>query len=143
MKNPRLGLAALGVLLLLVAGMAAYRLSAGGAAAPAAEPRKVKDLGTWKGGALAMIEDRRSASGVRFYVRWESGDRSLQLGGPHRDIPLVKDMPTGDLILVVGEPGRYNLQVWKAPEGPFDVKFVSTRRDIEDELGKLNPGKGK
>jgi hypothetical protein len=142
MKTPRVWFVVLAVVLLLVAGVAVWRLSAGGPAS-AAGSRKIKDLGAWRGGELSLMEDLRTARANRFYVRWESGPRSCQLGGPHQEIQLVKDMPTGDLVLVVGEPGRYNLQVWKAPEGPFDTKGVSTRRDVEDELGRLNPGKGK
>jgi hypothetical protein len=142
MKTPRVWFAVLAAILLLVVGAAAWRLSTGGSAS-AAGTRRIKDLGTWKGGALAMMEVRRSEKDILFFVRWESGERSVRLGGPWREIPLVKDVPTGDLVLVVGEPGRYNLQIWKAPEGPFTAKYVGTQRDIEDELGKLHPGAGR
>jgi len=105
-------------------------------------PRRVKDLGTWKGGTLTLMASERSGD-AQLTVVWESGGRKVTLSGPWREIPLVKDVPTGDLVLVVGEPGRYNLQVWKAPEGPFSAKYVGTHRDIERELGRLYPGPGK
>ena len=142
MKTPRIRFAVLAAVLLLVAGGAAWRLFTGGSAS-ATGTRRIKDLGSWKGGALAMMEVRRSEKDILFFVRWESGDRSVPLGGPWQEIPMVKDVPTGDLVLVVGRPGQYNLQIWKAPEGPFTAKHVGTQRDIEDELGKLHPGAGR
>jgi hypothetical protein len=105
----------------------------------ASGPRRVKDLGTWKGGTLTMVALERGRGDAQLAVVWESGNRKVTLSGPWREIPLVKDVPTGDLVLVVGEPGRYNLQVWKAPEGPFSAKHVGTQRDIEAELGRLYP----
>mgnify|MGYP000409824250 CR=1 FL=1 len=140
MTGGRTGLAE--AALLLAAGLAVLLPSCGGAAVGAGA-RKIKDLGSWKGGSLAMMEIRRTAAEPLLFVRWESGDRSLRLGGPWREIPMVKDVPTGDLVIVCGEPGRYNLQVWKAPEGPFDARHIGTRREIEEALGKLYPVKGR
>ncbi len=136
MDSQRLRFVVLATVVAALAVAVVVIVSTGG---PSDAPRKVKDLGAWKGGARSMVADGADS----FHVAWSSGDRRLRLGGPWREIPLVVDVPTGDLVIVCGEPGRYNLQIWKAPEGPFDAKHVGSRRDVENALARLHPGKAR
>ncbi len=137
-KRLRYVIVATAAVLLAAAGTVVYVVTR----EPADGPRQLKALGTWKEGELAVMADGPDA-GPLLSVVWTSGDRRVQLGGRHRDIPLVVDVPTGDLVIVCGEPGRYNMQIWKGPDGPFTAKHVGTRRDVEEALGKLHPVKSR
>jgi hypothetical protein len=134
MGCPRLRILA-GVSLLVLAGL-------GGCAKkdPPGTPRKVKDLGPWQGGTLSMMVVERSPRDVQFFVSWSSGGPAFTMGGPWRNIELVRDTAAGELVLVVGERGRLHLQVWKGPRGPYSMKSIGLKEDLEAELGRLSLG---
>jgi hypothetical protein len=115
-------------------------LAAGcGAKVPPGTPRKVKDLGPWQGGSLSMMVIERSPRDVQFFVSWSAGQGpAASLAGPWREIVLVRDTTAGELVLVAGERGRYNFQVWKGPRGPYSTKTIASQADLEAELGRLN-----
>jgi hypothetical protein len=106
---------------------------------PPGTPRQVKDLGPWQGGTLSMMVIERSPRDVQYFVSWRAGEGpAVSLAGPWREIVLVRDTTAGELVLVVGERGRYNLQIWKGPRGPYSARFIASQENLEAELGRLN-----